>query len=190
MLLPQSFYDRSTLQIAQDLLGCFLVREIDGKIFKSMIVETEAYDGPTDLASHASRGRTERNQVMFGQPGHAYVYFTYGMHYLLNIVTGPEGYPAAVLLRALEPISRFENTAPKRPCSGPAKLSKALMIDKAFNGLPVFTKKHGLWVEDRVEPIKPSQIIKTTRIGVDYAGEYKDKPWRFYLKDSRHISKP
>ncbi|MFA4941048.1 MAG: DNA-3-methyladenine glycosylase [Patescibacteria group bacterium] len=179
MILSKDFYDRKTLQIAQDLLGCFLVRKTNGKIKKLKIVETEAYNGPEDLASHASRGRTERNKVMFGKPGVIYVYFTYGMHHMLNIVTEKKEYPAAVLIRAVE----FDGA------NGPARLTKILKIDKCFNGLPVYTKKYGLWVENRKEELKSSQVKKTTRIGVEYAGKYKDKNWRFYIKGNRFISK-
>lgn len=181
-MLPQSFYNRPTLKVAQDLLGCFLVRKINGEIIKAKIVETEAYAGPDDLASHASRGETKRNGVMFGKPGIIYVYFTYGMHYMLNIVTERKGYPAAVLIRAVEPILNSKT-------NGPARLTKALKIDKSFNGLPIYAKKYGLWIENRDEDLKPRQIVKTTRIGVDYAGEYKDKKWRFYIKDNKFVSK-
>jgi len=213
MILPQSFYNRKTLNVAQDLLGCFLIRKFphpqpfsrsycrgrrEPNIeIKCKIVETEAYNGPYDLASHASRGKTERNKVMFGPPGIIYVYFTYGMHYMLNIVTERENYPTAVLIRAVEffpsPLSPLPLCASlERGCmktNGPAKLTKALHIDKSFNGLPIYTKKYGLWIENRKESIKASQIKKTTRIGVDYAREYKDKKWRFYLRDSKFISK-
>jgi len=165
------------------------------------IVETEAYNGPRDLASHASRGRTHRNEAMFGQPGTIYVYFTYGMHYMLNIVTEKENYPAAVLIRAVEPIARnAKRITPQMlrktgqahnaaKTNGPAKLTKHLQINKSFNQLPIYTKKHGLWIENRDENLKPSQIVKTTRIGVDYAGKYKDKKWRFYIKDNKFISR-
>ncbi|MBU4347024.1 DNA-3-methyladenine glycosylase [Candidatus Parcubacteria bacterium] len=188
---PQSFYNRPTLKVAQDLLGCFLVRKINGEIIKAKIVETEAYAGPKDLASHASRGETERNKVMFGKPGIIYVYFTYGMHYMLNIVTEERGYPAAVLIRAAEPSvnSKFKIQNSKLFTNGPARLTKALKIDKSFNGLLIYAKKYGLWIESRDEDLKPRQIIKTTRVGVDYAGEYKNKLWRFYIKDNKFVSK-
>ncbi|PIV50279.1 DNA-3-methyladenine glycosylase [Candidatus Falkowbacteria bacterium CG_4_9_14_3_um_filter_36_9] len=206
MLLPQSFYNRPTLQIARDILGCFLIRKIGQKKFKFKIVEVEAYNGPNDLASHASRGRTKRNSVMFGEPGIIYVYFTYGMYYMLNIVTGKKEYPAAILIRALEPIYVIVEGA-KRPIesrnsmafglkinvNGPARLTKALKIDKSFNSRPIYTKKYGLWIESSPTPsLKRSSrfaIVKTTRIGVDYAGKYKDKKWRFYIKGSKFISK-
>jgi DNA-3-methyladenine glycosylase len=179
MILSRDFYNRNTLQVAQDLLGCFLVRKIGKKTIKSKIVETEAYNGSNDLASHASRGRTERNSVMFGQPGVIYVYFTYGMHYMLNIVTEEKEYPAAVLIRAVE----LENG------SGPARLTKILKINKNFNGLPIYRKEYGLWVQSRSEELKNSQIKKATRIGVNYAEKYKDKKWRFYIRGNKFISK-
>lgn len=197
-ILSQSFYNRPTLRVAQDLLGCFLVR--GAKKYK--IVETEAYNGPNDLASHASIGRTERNKIMFDEPGTIYVYLTYGMHYMLNIVTEERDYPAAVLIRAVEPISRnmqhiTHNTFLKT--NGPAKLTKSLKIDKTFNGLPIYpirkkssngasTKKHNLWIESRKEELKPSQIVRATRVGIDYAKGYKDKKWRFYIKENKFVS--
>ncbi len=214
-MLPQSFYNHSTLKVAQDLLGCFLVRKNEhpekcrnealprSYIFQDVhfkIVETEAYNGPNDLASHASRGLTSRNKIMFGKPGTIYIYFTYGMHYMLNIVTEKQNYPAAVLIRAVEPINlNLKSKISNLKFNGPAKLTKSLQIDKSFNGLPIYTKKHGLWIESppalklrrasRNTEIKPSQIKKTTRIGVDYAGKYKDKKWRFYIKGNEFVSK-
>jgi len=190
-ILPQPFYNRNSLLVAQDLLGCFLIRRLGKKVVKYKIVETESYNGPNDLASHASRGRTPRNEVMFGLPGIIYVYFTYGMHYMLNIVTSKKDYPAAVLIRAVEPChSRATGQAhsSKIITNGPAKLTKALQIDKSFNGLPIYNKKNGLWIEGRAKDEK-LQIVKTTRIGIDYAGKYKDKKWRFYIKDNKFISR-
>ncbi|MFH0892651.1 MAG: DNA-3-methyladenine glycosylase [Candidatus Falkowbacteria bacterium] len=193
-ILPQSFYNRNTLKIARDLLGCFLARSFpNGTTGRFKIVETEAYHGPRDLASHASRGRTPRNAVMFGAPGMIYVYFTYGMHYMLNIVTGEEGYPAAVLIRAVEEM-RHETcgmkheTRKRLSTNGPAKLTKYLQIDKTFNGKPVFVKKYGLWIEDRERGIKPL-VVRAARIGVDYAGEYKEKLWRFHVKGNGFVSR-
>ncbi len=173
-ILARQFYNRQTLKVAQDLLGCFLVRKVGNKIIRTKIIETEAYCGPNDLASHASRGRTERNKVMFGGPGVIYVYLVYGMHYMLNIVTEKENYPAAVLIRGAEPAANYQLT-------GPAKLTKALKIDKKFNGLPAYIKKHGLWIEARKENLKPLLIKKTPRVGIDYAKDYKNKLWRFYV---------
>ena len=207
MLLPKKFYNRPTRKVARDLLGCFLVVfpagkaattnaahanyvvSPKGKTKRFKIVETEAYDGPRDLASHASRGMTARNAVMFGEPGIIYVYFTYGMHYMLNIVTGAKDYPAAVLIRAAEPPVNCQLSTVNCRLDGPAKLTKHLGIDKSFNGLPVYVKKHGLWIESRENDVKPPRIARAARVGVDYAREYKDKKWRFYIKDNKFVSK-
>ncbi|TSD01833.1 MAG: DNA-3-methyladenine glycosylase [Parcubacteria group bacterium Athens0714_25] len=194
MFLKKDFYNKSALIVARELLGCFLVRKINGKILRAMIVETEAYEGPDDSASHASRGRTPRNDVMFGEPGICYVYFTYGMHHMLNIVTGKKDYPAAVLIRAVEPFFEIENppsfetSARQRKTNGPAKLTKVLQIDRSFNKAPVYVKKYGLWIENG-EKIKKSEIVCAKRIGIDYAGKYKDKPWRFYIKNNNFVSR-
>lgn len=132
-----------------------------------MIIETEAYDGFEDKASHASRGETPRNKVMFGEAGVWYVYFVYGMHHMLNIVTGAKGYPSAVLIRGVEGIS------------GPARLTKALGIDRAMNEQKA-ERKSGLWIEDRGVIVPKNRIERTPRIGVAYAGEeWAEKPWRF-----------
>jgi len=183
MLQKKEFYNQSALKVAQDLLGCFLMRRIGNEIIRTKIVETEAYEGLRDLASHASRGKTPRNAVMFGEPGLYYVYFTYGMHHMLNVVTGPKDHPAAVLIRAVEPIDELDLKT-----NGPARLTKALQIDKKFNEFPAFSKKSELWIESG-EKIKKSEIISAKRIGIDYAGEYKDKLWRFYIKDNKFVSK-
>jgi DNA-3-methyladenine glycosylase len=175
MLLSPKFYSRKTLTVAQELLGCFLIRKINGKTIRAKIIETEAYNGPKDSASHASRGKTERNKIMFDEPGTIYVYFTYGMHFMFNIVTEAKNYPAAVLIRAVELDDKKIKT------NGPARLTKTLQINKKFNGLSVCTKKYGLWTEERKEKVLPNQIKKAKRVGIDYAGEYKDKLWRFIL---------
>ena len=192
MILSQSFYNRPTLNVAQDLLGCFLIRKIDNQLLKTKIIEVEAYPGPHDLACHASKGCTPRNKVMFGSAGHIYVYFTYGMHYLLNIVTENKNYPAAVLIRAIDPLNKGSDGDLKaivKSTNGPAKLTKFLKIDKSFYSLPIYQKKSGLWIESRKEEIEEKNIVKTARIGIDYAKEYKDKPWRFYIKDNFFVSK-
>ena len=165
-LIPQSFYDRSTEQVARDLLGLVLVRRWRGKETASMIVETEAYDGFDDRASHAHRGRTARNEVMFGPPGHWYVYLCYGMHWMLNVVTRERGYPAAVLIRGVEDMW------------GPGRLTSALHITGAQNGTLAFCRD-GLWVEDRGLTIHHSKIQTTPRIGVAYAGEWANAARRF-----------
>ncbi len=167
--LPHSFFNRKTLTVARELVGKYLVREVDGKIVRQMITEAEAYVGPHDLACHSSRGKTPRNEPMFGDAGTIYVYFTYGMHWMLNIVTEEKDFPAAVLIRATEAVS------------GPARLTKALKIDKKLNGLKL-GKKSGLWIEDG-PAIPPRKILRTARIGVSYAKDgWAEKPYRFLLK--------
>jgi DNA-3-methyladenine glycosylase len=185
MVLPRSFYNQPTLKVAQELLGCFLVRQINKKIIKAKIVETEAYNGPKDKASHASRGKTERNQVMFGPPGIIYIYFTYGMHYMMNIVTEEVNYPAAILIRAVEPVTKNIQKA----TNGPARLTKALKIDKKFNDLPIYKKDYGLFVENKKQELSASRIISKERIGISYAEEYRYKKWRYYIKGNNYISK-
>lgn len=158
------------LVVAKDLLGKYIVRKVGGKETALMITEVEAYDGFKDKASHASHGKTERNKVMFGPASYFYVYFTYGMHWMLNIVTGPKDYPAAILVRGTKEIV------------GPARLSKFLKIDKKFNGKKAEIKT-GLWLEDRGVRVDSKDIIKTSRIGVNYAGPvWSNKKYRFLLK--------
>ena len=191
-VLPRSFYDRDAIDVARDLLGKTLVRELNGERLSARIVETEAYVGPHDLACHASKGMTARNQVMFGEPGRAYVYFIYGMYYCLNLVTGRSGYPVAVLIRACEPMDGIETMRRLRKkakkdldlTSGPGKLCIALNIDRTLNGADVCNGKE-LFVED-APPV--DDIVSCKRIGVDYAGEYKDKPWRFYINNNPYVS--
>ena len=170
MRVNQKFFNRNTVLVAQELLGKFLVRKIGNKILKARIIETEAYCGTKDLACHASKGLTERTKVMFGPPGHFYIYMVYGMYHCLNIVTEKEGNPSAVLIRAID----CEN------CNGPGKLCRELKIDRKLNATDL-TKSKLLWVEDGETKIKKSQIKRGKRIGVDYAGKWKNKLWRFYL---------
>lgn len=174
--LPISFFDRPVLKVANDLVGCHLARKYRGKTVRLMITETEAYDGIRDKACHASRGKTPRNEVMFKSAGHVYTYFVYGMHWMLNIVTGPLNYPAAVLIRGLEGLN------------GPAKLTKALHIDGKLNG-KVLGKSSSLWIEPRdpkIEAVNGSfkkRIKRMSRVGVDYAGPvWAKKKWRFVLE--------
>lgn len=169
-ILGKEFYVRPTLTVARELLGKYLVRRFeDGSETALMITEVEAYDGFEDKASHASKGKTNRTQVMFGPGGVWYVYFIYGMYEMLNIVTGPKDYPAAILIRGVEGIN------------GPGKLTKHFHITRQFNKLPA-AKKTGLYIEDRGVIIKPSQIKKSPRIGVGYAGPvWSGKPYRFFL---------
>lgn len=168
-ILDQHFFTRPTLTVAQELLGKYLVRTIGEQTIALQISEVEAYDGPDDLACHAAKGRTPRTEVMFGPAGHIYVYFVYGVHWMLNIVVGPENYPAAILIRGAGNIS------------GPARLTKFLSIDKQLNTLPL-SKKSNLWIEDRGIIISPSSIKRTPRIGVDFAGPvWAQKPYRFII---------
>ncbi len=169
-MLKKDFFKRSTLTVAKDLLGKYLVRRYEDKEIALMITEVEAYDGPKDKASHASRKMTDRNAIMFGPGGYFYIYLCYGMYEMLNFVTGDKGYPAAILVRGVEGYD------------GPGKLTKALEIDRSLNKEEMI-KKNGLWVEDRGASVKPRQIKRTPRIGVDYAGEvWKNKPYRFILE--------
>ena len=170
-VLKQKFFNRDTKVVAKDLLGKFLVRKIGKKEISAMITETESYDGPNDLASHASKGKTKRTEVMFGHSGFFYIYLCYGMYYMLNIVTGKKDYPAAVLIRGI--VGK----------NGPGKLTKFLRIDKKFNE-KLASKKSNLWFEDRGVKIPKNKIIKTPRIGVDYAGPiWSKKKYRFFIKD-------
>ncbi len=210
-ILTSQFFNRSTLSVAKDMLGKFLVRRIGKKEIKLMITEVEAYDGPKDKASHAHCGKTERNKVMFGEAGNWYIYFTYGMHWMLNIVTGSKGYPAAVLIRGVVPYqsprtnysrknkAKLKNKKNKLMwmksdlvretdrITGPARITKYLKINKKFNAKPA-NKKTGLWIEDRPAcagrgvKIKPSMIKASKRIGVAYASEWANKPYRFNLR--------
>ena len=205
--LGQKFFNRPALKVAEDLLGKYLCRgQLGGETAKCyLITETEAYVGPEDKASHASRGRTKRNAPMFGEAGRWYVYFTYGMHWMLNIVTGKKDYPAAVLIRGVSDFSpqhfarhgyffakKFLVLAPSRSqglakhlsknrLNGPAKLTKFLKINKRFNA-KIANKKNKLWIEDRGIKITKSQITATPRIGVDYAKERAKKPYRFLFR--------
>ena len=177
MTLRREFFERPVLKVAPDLLGKVLVRKYRGKEIRGMITEVEAYDGPRDKASHASRGMTERNKIMFGEAGRFYVYFTYGMHWMLNVVTGDEGYPAAVLIRGIQ---SYE--VGLRKIDGPGRVTKFLRIDKALNG-KLATTKNGLWFEDREIVVPELKIERTPRVGVQYAEEWAGRPYRFLLKD-------
>jgi len=173
---------------AKRLLGAVLERKIDGKIVRVKIVETEAYD-QTDAASHSYKGRTQRTNVMFGPSGHLYVYFTYGMHYCCNVVVGEEGYGAAVLIRAVEPLDHEDVLKKRRDrqgvdvTNGPAKLCQALEIDKRLNGHDLCKSPLKLLPQT---PLPSSEIVTTARIGISQA---KDVPWRFYVKNNRYVSK-
>lgn len=178
------FFNRSSILVAKDLLGKYLVRKLkDGRKQKFKIIETECYEGFEDLASHASRGKTLRNAPMFGGAGTIYVYFTYGMHYMLNIVCGPKGHPSAVLIRGLKSGNKNINLI------GPARLTKYLKIDKSLNNQKL-GKKSGLWVEPPSSLISlgaltsQGKILKTPRIGIFSAGPiWSQKPYRFLLRE-------
>ncbi|HYL69848.1 MAG TPA: DNA-3-methyladenine glycosylase [Candidatus Dormibacteraeota bacterium] len=176
---PRAFFERSTLVIARDLIGMHLVHDDGRRLRRGRIVETEAYQGPRDRAAHSSRGRTARTEVMFGAPGHAYVYFIYGFWNCLNVVTGAVGVPHAVLLRALEPLAGLGERT-----SGPGLLCRAMGIDRRFNGIDLLGDE--LWLEAGHGPAP--RLGRTARIGVEYAGEWALKRWRFFERGSAYVS--
>lgn len=180
--LSRNFYDRETEVVARDLLGCLLVRRTEGRLFVARVVETEAYVGPHDQACHAAKGLTPRTEVLHGPPGHAYVYFVYGLHHLFNVVTEREGHGSGVLFRALEPIDGFPEGA---KTDGPAKLSRILGIDKEMNRWDL-TLGEKLWLApgDR----EAGAIARGPRIGVDYAGEWASAPLRFWIEGNPWVS--
>jgi DNA-3-methyladenine glycosylase len=179
--LPRSFYDRDTILVARELLGKLLVHQTGGVEHIGRIVEVEAYLGEHDLAAHSSKGLTARTKIMFGPPGHAYVYFIYGMHYCMNVVTEREGHAAAVLLRAAEPVKNLASRA-----SGPGLLCRALKIDRRLNGHDLLSDD--LFIAAREAPEK-IVIVKRPRIGVDYAKHWARRLLRFYVKDSPGVSR-
>lgn len=181
LCLPASFYERNTLIVAEELLGKYLVRQIRGKKIIGKIVEVEAYIGESDPACHAFRGLTPRTKIMYGSPGHAYVYFNYGMYFLLNVVTEREGFPAAVLIRALEPVFGLKDDDP-RPASGPGKLCRSMQIDKELNGEPLTGKR--LWIGE-LQSNEDFEIRWSPRIGISVG---QDKPWRAYIAGNRFVS--
>ena len=193
--LPRSYFARPTLLVARDLLGQRLVRVLDGKRLSGRIVEVEAYVGEDDQACHARPGRTERNAPMYGPPGHAYVYFIYGMHHCLNVVTELEGYPAAVLVRALEPVEGIEEMRARRNgrpdvqlANGPARLCQALDVDRRFDGADLCAPGTHLFLEADT-PIPDQAIDTSPRVGVRGDEVAVTIPWRFYVRDSRYVSR-
>lgn len=180
--LPRAFYDRDAVAVARDLLGKRLIHVSDGVERIGRIVEVEAYLGPHDLASHSSRGLTARTAVMFGPPGHAYVYLVYGMHCCMNVVTERDGNAAAVLIRAVEPVKNVEGST-----RGPGRLCKAMHIDRRRNGHDLTSDD--FHIADPPVP-EPLSIVKRPRVGVDYAGKWARRLLRFYLRGNSFVSKP
>jgi DNA-3-methyladenine glycosylase len=184
-ILPREFYNRPTLTVARELIGARLVRLLDGMKLVSLITETEAYISQRDLACHAKAGLTPRTKVMFGEPGHAYVYFTYGNHWMLNVVTEREGFPAAVLIRAIQPIEGTEIMSERRlgrDTFGPGKLTQAMGITKSENGADLTETSSGLWIEAGVQVLNKA-VTKGPRVGLNSTPEpWLSKPWRFLVK--------
>jgi DNA-3-methyladenine glycosylase len=193
--LKRDFFARDTLAVARELVGQRLVRVLDGERLAGRIVEVEAYVGEDDQASHASCGPTRRNAPMYGPPGHAYVYFIYGMHHCFNVVAEREGCPAAVLIRALEPLQAVEVMRARRGgvpdlrlTSGPARLCHALGIDRRFDGADLCAPDALLFLEE--DAAVPDEAVATgPRIGVRGDEVAVVIPWRFYVRDSQHVSR-
>jgi len=183
--LPRAFYDRPTLTVARELLGARLVHVQGDVRLAGLITETEAYVGESDLACHAKAGRTARTIVMYGPPGHAYVYFTYGNHWMLNAVTEREGFPAAVLIRAIQPVDGIELISTRRSgrdTNGPGKLTQALGINKLQNGGDLTATTDGLWIEAGIT-IPKEAVTNGPRVGLNTVPEpWKSMPWRFIAK--------
>lgn len=180
--LPRAFFDRDTVQVAHEMLGKHLVHVVGGVERVARIVEVEAYLGPHDLAAHSSRGLTPRTRVMFGPPGHSYVYLIYGMHWCMNVVTQGEGIASAVLLRALEPVRHVEGRT-----QGPGLLCKAMGIDGRYHGHDM--ESDDLFLARPAEEL-PIRIVKRPRIGVDYAGHWARRLLRFYIRGNPFVSRP
>jgi|SRR6185369_450000 len=174
-ILKRTFFQRETLTVAKDLLGCFLVRKKGRKIIRAKITEVEAYIGEDDLACHASKGRTKRTEIMYGKAGHAYVYLIYGMYHCLNIVTERVDFPAAVLIRSVE----IEGV-PMKETNGPGKLCRFLDVDRELNDWDI-TRGEKIWIEAR-EAVGSEEITATKRIGINYSNHCKDYLWRFILE--------
>ena len=180
--LPRAFYDRDTILVARELLGKCLVHSFAGVERIGRIVEVEAYLGPHDLAAHSSRGLTERTKVMFGPPGHAYVYMIYGMYFCMNVVTEREGHASAVLLRAVEPVRNVTGRT-----QGPGLLCRALRIDKRLNAHDLVSDDFYIAVPAKADAF---QIVRRPRVGVDYARHWAKRHLRFYIKDNVFVSRP
>jgi DNA-3-methyladenine glycosylase len=172
-ILQRMHFAQPTLRVARSLIGKYLVRSIDGRVLAGKIVEVEAYVGSQDQACHASKGRTQRTEVLFGPPGVAYVYLIYGMYHCLNVVTEREEFPSAVLIRAIDLDGELVD--------GPGRLCRALQIDRSVNRVDLTTGE-SIWFEDRGVLVGKSDVGAHPRVGVDYAGEWAKKPWRFRLR--------
>lgn len=197
--LEQSFFARPTEMVARQLLGQWLIRQSEDGLTAGVIVETEAYGGPEDLASHARAGRTRRTQPMYGDVGHAYVYLVYGMHECLNVVAYDDARAGAgaVLLRALEPVAGVELMRRRRGratdpharlCAGPARLCQAMEVDRSFDAHDL-TARERLWLAAPPEQAGPVEIATGPRIGVDYSGEWAARPWRFWIPGHPSVSR-
>ena len=186
MILSRDFFNRSTLTVARELIGARLVRILEGQKLVGLITETEAYISQKDLACHAKAGLTPRTAVMFGEAGHAYVYFTYGNHWMLNVVTERVGFPAAVLIRAIQPIEGVDIMMERRSgrdTFGPGKLCQAMGITKSENGVDLTEASGGLWIERGVK-VPNSFVTKGPRVGLNTTPEpWLSKPWRFLVKN-------
>jgi len=188
MIFLRSFYNRPTLTVARELIGARLVRILDGVKLAGLITETEAYISGKDLACHARAGLTPRTKVMYGEPGHAYVYFTYGNHWMLNVVTEREGFPAAVLIRAIQPVEGVEVMSARRmgrDTFGPGKICQAMGIGKSEDGVDLTETASGLWIEAGIR-VPNSLVTKSPRVGLNNTPEpWLSKPWRFLVKGWR-----
>lgn len=197
MILQRTFYQRDILTVSRELLGKILVHQTEEGTAAGRIVETEAYAGPEDQAAHSSGGRrTPRNEIMFGEKGHAYVYLIYGMYYCVNMTAGAvTGKPEAVLIRALEPVEGQELMTKRRGypkgkaatlTNGPGRLCMALGITKGQYGADLTAPP--FYIKD-AQTVPRQDVVETSRVGIDYAGEWVDKPWRFYIKGNSFVSK-
>lgn len=202
MIISKEFYNRSALDVAQDLLGKVLVREVDGKVLKGKIVETEAYIGAIDKACHAYNGRrTKRTEILYEDAGVSYIYFIYGLYHCFNVVTNKKDVAEAVLIRAIEPINELDyisnirynkkydeltKAQSKNLTNGPSKLCLAYLLNKDLNAVKLYEKGAVYITDDNNEAF---EIVESKRIGIDYAEEAKDFLWRFYIKDNIYVSK-
>ena len=194
MILNRDFYIKDGITLAKDLLGKILVKEIDGVLYKGRIIETEAYMGAIDKACHAyNNRRTKRTEAMYREGGYSYIYLIYGMYNCFNVTASIKDNPEAVLIRALEPLDNKDIMLKIRKvknekyiANGPGKLTKALGITSDDNNIDLTLGKN-IWIED--DGYVPNKITETTRVGIDYAEEFKEKPWRFYISENNNVSK-